>query len=306
MNNSDVNIDSTHPLVSIAVITYNQKDFLKECIESILIQDYENIEIVIADDCSNDGTQFMLQEYQLKFPGKFVLVLSEKNLGITKNSNRAHFACSGKYIFWMGGDDLMLPGKIFKQVSYMENNPSCSICYHNLEVFESTTNTTLFLLNNSHNSFTGDFKKVVSKGVFNGACSTVVRSEKSPKKGFDERIPIASDWLYWMQTLLNGGEIKYIDEVLGRYRRHNNNVTNNLLKFNGQIDHLNSCTIMLLEVPQYSREILKRYYEILRSLRIYDPKNYYSWLLASLNVSINLKTLFLLLVYCISFGKIKK
>ena len=294
------------PFVSVAIITYNQKDFLKECIESILIQDYENLEIVIADDCSQDGTQLMLKDYDLKFPNKFVLVLAETNLGITRNSNKAHFACNGKYVFWIGCDDIMLPNKINKQVKYMEEHSNCAICYHNLDVFESFSDKTLYLMNNKKNSFTGDFKSVVSKGVFNGACATVLRREFAPLKGFDERIPIASDWLFWMQSLLNKGEIHYIDEVLGRYRRHDNNVTNNLLKFDGQIDHLNSCNILLLEAPQYSKQILKRYYEVLRSLRIYDNKNYYTWLITSVNFNFNIRSLLLLFVYYVSFGKVKK
>ncbi len=99
------------PLVSVAVITYNQKEFLRECIESILAQDYPNLEIVIADDASSDGTQDMLRDYDVQFPDKFVLKLAGRNQGITANSNEAHFACTGKYIAWMGGDDLMLPGK---------------------------------------------------------------------------------------------------------------------------------------------------------------------------------------------------
>ena len=95
------------PLVSISIITYNQKEYLKDCIESILIQNYDNIEIVIADDCSTDGSQELLNIYKERYPDKFVLKLAKKNRGITKNSNAAHFACSGKYIFIMGGDDLM-------------------------------------------------------------------------------------------------------------------------------------------------------------------------------------------------------
>ena len=141
MNNNNL------PVVSVAIITYNQKEYLKECIESVLEQDYKNIEIVIADDCSTDGTQDMLKEYDKQYPNKFVLKLSEKNQGITPNSNLAHFACSGDYIAWMGGDDLMLPGKIKKQVEYMESNPNCTICYHNLDVFQSETNETLHYFN---------------------------------------------------------------------------------------------------------------------------------------------------------------
>lgn len=73
-----MNMENKYPLVSIAIITYNQKEYLRECIESCLSQDYPNIEIVIADDCSTDGTQAMLRDYERAYQNKFVLRLSEK------------------------------------------------------------------------------------------------------------------------------------------------------------------------------------------------------------------------------------
>ena len=119
--------DTKLPLVSISIITYNQKDFLRECIESALAQDYPHLEIVVADDGSKDGTHEMLHDYQARYPDKFVLRLAERNQGITANSNAAHFACTGKYIAWMGGDDLLLPGKIRRQVEFMVALPVCTL-----------------------------------------------------------------------------------------------------------------------------------------------------------------------------------
>jgi len=212
------------PLVSVAIITYNQKEFLKECLKSVLNQDYKNIEIVVADDGSKDGTHEMLLEYSNKYPNKFKLHLSQENIGITKNSNKAHFLCEGKYIAWMGGDDLMLPGKLTKQVELMEKHSDCTICYHNLDVFQSETNQTISLFNDKKNKIEGNVSKSIIHGTFNGACSTMVRRDKTPQRGFDERIPIASDWLYWIETLASGGKIMYIDEVLGRDRRHSKKI----------------------------------------------------------------------------------
>jgi glycosyltransferase involved in cell wall biosynthesis len=292
------------PLVSVAIITYNQKDYLKECIESVLAQDYENIEIVIADDCSTDGTQDMLREYDKKYPNKFVLKLSEENQGITKNSNLAHFACSGKYIAWMGGDDLMLPGKIRKQVEYMEKNPECTICYHNLDVFQSETNKTLYYFNEKY-KYTGDVYTAVKYGTFNGACSTMIRTNKAPKKGFNETIPVASDWLYWVEALHNGGTINYIDEILGRYRRHENNITKKTDKINqNQLDHLNSCNIILSLNPNYYSAVMYKYSNDLLSLRYKLP--YFKTTLRSFLISPNIKKFIRLGLYVFTFGKVKK
>jgi glycosyltransferase involved in cell wall biosynthesis len=216
---------SKFPLVSVAIITYNQRDYLKECIDSILNQTYSNIEIVVADDASSDGTKEMLLEYFAKYPNKFILKLSQINQGITKNSNIAHFACNGKYIAWIGGDDLMYPQKISKQVKYMENNKNCNICYHNLDVFDSASNKTLFLINPPQLQIEGKVDVAIKHGTFNGASSTMVRRDKTPVSGFNISIPIASDWLYWIETLIDGGEIRYIDEILGRYRKHSSNIS---------------------------------------------------------------------------------
>lgn len=293
------------PFISVAIITYNQKVFLKECIESILNQDYPNFEIIVADDCSQDGTKEMLLEYDKMYPNRFVLKIAEKNQGITKNSNVAHFACRGKYIAWMGGDDLMLPGKLSKQVRFMEANKDCYVSYHNLEVFESDSLKKMYLMNNDANAFEGGFKEIVKYGSFNGACSTMVRRDKTPKDGFDERVPIASDWLYWMETIGSGGKIMYVNEVLGKYRRHDNNVTRHNGSLKNHIDHLNSCNILMTKYPHFSREILERYFEILRSLRLYDSPNYIFWLKASLIVSLKYKSLISILIYYFTFGRKK-
>ncbi len=291
------------PLVSILVVTYNQKNYLKECIDSILSQDYENIEIIIADDYSKDGTQDMLKEYNEKYPNKFILKLSERNQGITKNSNLAHFACNGKYIAWMGGDDLMLPSKIRKQVEYMENNPTCTICYHNLDVFESETNKTLYLYNEKV-KINGTLKEYIKYGVINGACSSMIRKDKTPKDGFNIFLPVASDYFFSVETLANGGTINYIDEVLGRYRRHKNNVTGRTEKITqNDLDHLNICNLIIFQYPQYFNEAIHRYAMNLIGIR--HKVNYFEALFKSFCLSPSMKSIGGLFIYLFTFGKVK-
>lgn len=299
-------LSGSMPLVSVAIITYNQKNYLKECIDSILKQDYPNFEIVIADDASTDGTREMLEVYSKKYKGKFILKLSEKNQGITANSNLAHFACNGKYIAWMGGDDLMLPGKLTAQVSYMEANQKCAICYHNLDVFESESGKTIKKFNNKKNSHEGGIKKVLKHGTFNGACSTMVRSSCTPKNGYNPLIPIASDWLYWAETLESGGEIRYINEVLGRYRRHGRNITRKTKGGINQctVDHLNTCNILLSKYPEHLSEIMHSYANNLIIARHSMP--YGQALLHSLKISFHLRAFLGLILFLLSMGLIKK
>jgi glycosyltransferase involved in cell wall biosynthesis len=214
------------PLVSVGVVVYNQKNYIKTCIDSILKQDYENLEIIIGDDRSTDGTQKILKKYKTKYPEKIKLILSKKNQGITKNHNNILKKCSGKYIAWLGGDDLFLQNKIKTQVKYMEKNKNIVLSYHNIDVFNSKNNKTMYLFNNFLKPREGDVDLIVKYGTFMGACSVMVLRKACPKK-FNEKIKISSDWLFWIETCYNG-DIGYINKILSRYRRHEGNITQNI------------------------------------------------------------------------------
>jgi glycosyltransferase involved in cell wall biosynthesis len=275
------------PLVSVAIISFNQKRYLKECIESTLAQDYDNVEIVVADDGSTDGSHELLRNYEMQYPLKFVLSLSLKNEGITKNSNNAHDLCSGKYISWMGGDDLMMPGKIKSQVDYMETNPNCSICYHDVIAFDSDTGETIYQFSQKYRQRSGKMRTLIKHGSFNCACSTMVRRECTPKHGFDERVPIASDWLYDVETLANGGKIYCLNKVLGKYRRHSNNITSrdaeNSNRANSAMqDHFISCALLLSKYPTSILSVRYRMSCLLFSMAILNKDKYLRYLFASI------------------------
>lgn len=296
------------PLVSVFITTYNHEAFIGECLDSIVSQDYENFEIIIGDDASTDDNQKILLEYKERYPDIIKLVLHEKNIGITNNCNSVLPLCCGEYICLMAGDDLFLPNKLSRQVAYMIANPKCSISYHDVQVFDSSTNKTLHLFNNIHKAKNGTVIEVIKDGTFFSGSSVMFRASHTPVNGYDKRIPRASDWLFCVDILLNGGEIHYIDEVLGRYRRHENNVTSikGNKEFINQVDILNSCNILLIKSPQYEAEILHRYSEVIRQMRLKDKKNYLQYVKASFKIGLNVKSLISYLLYIISFGKVQK
>lgn len=211
------------PLVSVAIITYNQEKFIEETIESCLKQTYENIELVIGDDASNDKTIDILTRYKKKYPQKIKLVLNKTNIGITSNYNKVLKECMGKYICVLGGDDRFLPTKIEKQVNFLEKNPELVFCYHDVRVFEDGTERTLYYLPREKEikkeELTTDL--LVQKGPFFAACSVCHRNLYIY---CDEEIKIASDWLNWIELSYFGG-YGYIPETLSEYRRHDNNIT---------------------------------------------------------------------------------
>lgn len=215
------------PRVSVAIVTYNQRDLLRACLNSVLAQGYPNLQVVVADDASSDGTAEMLAGFAERSRGVVVPVIAPRNQGVTANSNAALAACDGAYIAWMGGDDLMLPGKLRAQVDFLETRPDHAICYHDLEVFDSASGVTLRHFNHGAGSLfphEGGPEVLVEHGTFFGGCSAMMRRAAAPPNGFDPRIAVASDWLFWIETALKG-KVCFLPQVLGRYRRHPGSVT---------------------------------------------------------------------------------
>ena len=121
--------------VSVAIITYNQKKFIAQAIESALAQQTDfDIEILVGDDCSTDGTQEIIKAYQAQHPDKVRAVLHSKNLGQNGlfNTIETLKLAKGTYIAPMDGDDFWTDSlKLQKQVDFMDSHLGFSACFHN-------------------------------------------------------------------------------------------------------------------------------------------------------------------------------
>lgn len=132
----------------------------------------------------------------------------------------------------------------------------------------------------------------------------MVRKDKTPKHGFDVSLPVASDWLYWVETLGNGGTIDYIDEVLGRYRRHSNNITKKeTFITQNELDHLVSCQIIMAKFPEFFSEAINIYSKKLIGLRY--KVDYLACVWKSFCLRPTVKALGGLGMYFLTFGKVK-
>lgn len=207
------------PKISVMIITYNQEHLIAETLESVLSQDYGNLEIIVADDCSTDRNQEIILDYQNRYPGVVVPVLNKSNLGITGNSNAAFFACTGEFIAVLGGDDLFLPGKLKAQVQQFIDDPEVVLSYHPVEIFWSESNETIYVSNQGRGENIINAYDIIEKGGIAGASSVMVRRSACPSGGFDTRLPVVSDWMFYIEVALAGKVVK-LEGVFGRYRKH--------------------------------------------------------------------------------------
>ena len=214
------------PLVSVHVITYNQQKYIHETLASILEQDYDNFEIVVADDGSTDGTAEIIIEYARRFPRKIVPLVGGPNLGITGNSNRGLKACKGKYIAFIGGDDLFLPGKLTKQVQWLEKDENRVLCGHQVEVFYETGKKA-HKLTRFMTSGKGPASVILNGPPF-AATSVMVRASAIPEHGFEKTLFTVSDFMLWVECLISDKEYGYISGTYAKYRKHQNNISNQM------------------------------------------------------------------------------
>jgi glycosyltransferase involved in cell wall biosynthesis len=218
----------TVPKVSVVVPIYNQAPFIRETVESVLDQDYTNVELVLSDDGSSDGTTDILREYAERDSERVKIVASERNTGIAGAFNRALHARTGEYVAWLGGDDVMLPGKLSRQVSILQARRDVIGCCHDAEVFDSASGRSYGRFTEVYNGRRGvrdgGVELLLDPSYMMLPSTMMVRSSAVGDLRFDQRIRVSNDWLFDIE-LFRRGPIVGLDDVLARYRRHRHNAT---------------------------------------------------------------------------------
>jgi len=201
------------PLVSVIVPVYNQALLLDKTLQSIVGQEYKNIEILISDDGSNDGTQAVLQSF--KHDHRVTIFLQNQNLGITGNYNFLVAHAKGEYIAVFSGDDIMMPDKLSKQVAAL-NFSSAGFCHHAVIVTGLNGLGPQKLISRKYDENRTTLEDVLRNMGIPGSMSLVYRASVGEVPAFDSSIATASDWLQLIHLSAKSAGI-YIDEPLCYY-----------------------------------------------------------------------------------------
>jgi len=202
--------------VSVCVISYNQRLFLKECLDSLLSQVLDfKYEIIVGDDASSDGSRELIEDYYKLYPEIIVPVCHLKNIGPTANYFSVHNKAKGSFVCHMDGDDLACPGKLKKQVEFMEANPDVNLLWHRMNFFNSSGASV------DHPPMASDCvgakiyrNDLILYGAFGAHSSLMYR-----KCVYSNRYE-GQDTLDWLQSveLIGDGAAYLLPQVLGRYR----------------------------------------------------------------------------------------
>ena len=123
--------------ISVAFIVYNGANYMRTQLDSILAQTHKVDEIIVCDDASSDNTKEILEEYKKNYPNLFFLHYNNKNLGPTKNIEKAIQACTGDIIFLADQDDYWETNKVEAIVKWFVANPAMNGLFTNGSLMDS-------------------------------------------------------------------------------------------------------------------------------------------------------------------------
>ena len=233
----------TQPLVSIAIVTYNSSKYIIDTLNSVKAQSYENIELIISDDCSPDNTVELCRNWLDANKDRFVrtkLITVDKNSGVTCNCNRAKAAAEGQWFKLLAGDDLMMPDCIKENVEFITANPKAKIIFSKTQLFTETEGK----INLSDKFLPKPYTKEIfassaeyqhdclSQYNFLPAPSSFISEEIFRKHDYNETYPASEDWAYWFKLTGLGYKLYFFPSVTTLYRREESTTRSDKTFFN--------------------------------------------------------------------------
>ncbi len=182
------------PKVSVIIPTYNRLPMLKEAIDSVLFQDFEDFELIVVDDGSTDGTSDEVK----RMGGRVRLIQLSENRGVSAARNKGIFHARGKYIAFLDSDDLWLKGKLKIQVNFLDENPQYPLCYTD-EIWIRRGKRVNPM--KKHAKYSGwIFEKCLPLCIISPS-SAMMRRTLFTKVGlFDEALPVCEDYDFWLRV----------------------------------------------------------------------------------------------------------
>lgn len=266
---------STNPKISVIMSSYNRTQYIKEAIESILNQTYQDFELIIIDDCSKKETQDVIEQYA-KNDERIIFLKNEHNMGPSNTRNRGFEIAKGEYIAIVDDDDICLPDKFEKQIEYLDKHLEITMLGTDIETFGYNENIPSWV-----DLFDVNLISVLIN-FYNPFCaSTLMFRRDFIKKNnikYDNNLWHAEDYDLYYQILSNGGKITNLPDVLLKYRVHSNSLSHNkdTQKIqNKKVENVRTKYLKRFFDSQMCKKILKKikyypFYEVNRKKDIYE------------------------------------
>ena len=191
--------EQKYPRVSVIVPVKNRVKTIKRCLNSILSEGYPNLEVIVVDGGSTDGTLEVLKEYSKKYGIKYI---SEPDKNQSEAKNKGLRIATGEYVTFLDSDDVQIKGKLSVLSDYLNKHPECFAVFGKT-VIRNPNGREVIAAVPSEISY-----ETLLKANYIGSCSIMLRN--SPVVRFDENIRYGEDWVLWLK-LIKKYRIDHID-----------------------------------------------------------------------------------------------
>jgi len=200
--------------VSIVLPTYNGERYIEQAIQSVLAQTYQNFELIIVDDCSTDGTAYIVQRY-VDQDSRVQVIHNTENQKLPRSLNIGFRHAAGDCFTWTSDDNRYKPTALERMLEYLEADQETGLVYANMDyINEDGCKTGTFSL---------DAKKLYRMNCI-GACFLYRRSVAEQIGEYDSSMFLVEDYDYWLR-ISREYKILHIPQNLYQYRIHNDSLT---------------------------------------------------------------------------------
>lgn len=242
-------------LVSIVLPVYNGERYMRESIDSVLSQTYNNWELLILDDCSTDSTPAIAQEYVMQ-DDRIKYYRNEKNLRLPKNLNKGFQLAKGDFLTWTSDDNRFKPTALEKMYCALKSNQNAQFVFASCRVIDEEGKEIEYIMV-SENS-----KKTIVGSNPVGACFMYTRKAYETVGEYDPELTLVEDFDYWQRLFSKFGAITICD-ILYEYRWHSGALTSTMKKdqFNKNLE-----TMLLKNRPAFGKLDFEEKYYFYRGL----------------------------------------
>ncbi|NDJ62770.1 MAG: glycosyltransferase [Chloroflexi bacterium] len=206
----------SQPLVTIITPTYNQADYLPETIDSILNQDYPNLEYIVLDDGSSDHTVEVLKQYEGRIKWE-----SHENMGEARPVNKGWSMAQGEIVASVSSDDPVLPGLVAAAVTVLQADPELRVVYPDWVMIDAQSNPIQTLT-----TYNYDFIDMLRWHHCFPGPGTFIRKSAFEREGMrDPQYRYVSDFDLWLRLGIHGPFAR-IPRTLAQYRHHAGSASN--------------------------------------------------------------------------------
>ncbi|MFK7859632.1 MAG: glycosyltransferase [Granulosicoccus sp.] len=251
------------PLVTVGIALYNHERYIVECVESIIHQRYSPVELIILDDGSNDDSLSTLRAFLDKVdtdPDKITINLqTQSNQGMCNTLNTIAKSARGKYISFIGSDDIWMPDKLVDQVDFLEKHPDITLVHSN-SVKINAEGEELKKIDYSAKDNSGLlFEALVKRTGGINTPSHLYRRNIYEEIGYYDPDYSFEDTDFWLR-LTREHTVGFIDKIHTGYRWHGKNLSksDNALKFYNE--ELISIYEKNIQDPQLKRIAIRKIY----------------------------------------------